>query len=391
MSAISPKVSTPAGPGARSISPGGGSSAQSANFEIFEALINFPRSIEWREENGGELRLLDQTLLPNEVRYLDCQTAAQVWEAIHSLRVRGAPAIGVAAAYGVVVATKIDRGLAAPEFLSKVDAAAAYLASSRPTAVNLFWALRRMSGVAHDSGASGGEAIWRRLLAEAHAIWREDAEVCLRIGENGAHLVPSGGGVLTHCNAGALATVAFGTALSLLYVARAQGKPFRVFATETRPLFQGARLTAFELNAAKIDVTVVCENNAANLMRTGAIQMVVVGADRIAANGDTANKIGTYSLAVLAKHHGVPFYVAAPSSTFDLSLTNGSQIPIEQRSDAEVRNCFGREVVPREVGVLNPAFDLTEASLLSGIVTEKGLLEPVSAKKIQEILGGGLA
>jgi len=222
------------------------------------------------------------------------------------------------------------------------------------------------------------------MLAEAQAIAREDAEVCRRIGQVGAPLVPDGGGVLTHCNAGALATVAYGTALSMLYAAHEQGKRFQVFAGETRPLLQGARLTAFELAAAGIDVTVVCDSVAASLMRAGRVQMVAVGADRIAANGDVANKIGTYSLAVAAKHHGIPFYVAAPLSTFDLTVADGDGIPIEQRPEEEIRNVCGRQVVAAGAGCYNPAFDVTPAALISAIITEKGRLKPVTGKNIQD-------
>jgi methylthioribose-1-phosphate isomerase len=231
--------------------------------------------------------------------------------------------------------------------------------------------------------------LWQRMLAEAHALAREDADVCRRIGENGAALIPEGGGVLTHCNAGALATVAHGTALSLIYTAHRQGRRFRVFAGETRPLLQGARLTAFELAAAGIGVTVLCDGAAASLMRAGEVQLVVVGADRIAANGDVANKVGTYALALAAKHHNVPFYVAAPRSTFDLSLSSGDQIPIELRSPEEIRSFGGRPVVAPGAGCHNPAFDVTPAEFITGIVTEACLLEPVTGRRIREFFDQG--
>ena len=266
-------------------------------------LSALPPTLEWVGGEDGLLRLVDQTLLPLRVEMRDCQTVEQVWEAIRVLCVRGAPAIGVAAAYGVCLGARPHRGADPQTFLTRVREVGDHLCSARPTAVNLAWAVRRVIS----AGEARPDAAFSAMLNEAHTMAREDADVCRRIGEMGANLVPDGGGVLTHCNAGALATVAYGTALSLLYVARERGKRFQVFADETRPLLQGARLTSFELHAAGIDVTVLCDNAAATLMQAGRVQMVVVGADRIAANGDTANKIGTYGLAVLARHHGVPF------------------------------------------------------------------------------------
>ncbi|MFQ5805155.1 MAG: S-methyl-5-thioribose-1-phosphate isomerase [Phycisphaerae bacterium] len=348
-----------------------------------------PPTIAWSGGADGTLQLLDQTLLPRCVEIRTCATAEDVWEAIRELCVRGAPAIGVAAAYGLCLGTRAFRELGRDEFLAKIRAVSAYLESSRPTAVNLAWAVRRVGEAAErDVAASAGQA-WDAMLAEAHALADEDVKVCRRIGEVGAHLIPEGAGVLTHCNAGALATVAYGTALSLMYVAHEQGRKFRVFADETRPLLQGARLTALELGAAGIDVTVLCNGAAASLMRSGRIQLVVVGADRIAANGDTANKIGTYGLALSARHHGIPFYVAAPRSTFDLGLADGSAIPIEERPEAEIRRGFGTEVVAPGARCFNPAFDVTPAELITGIVTEGGLVEPVTAEKIAHIFEGG--
>jgi methylthioribose-1-phosphate isomerase len=344
-----------------------------------------PPTLAWDGGADGTLRLLDQTLLPHRVENRVCSTAEDVWNAIRELCVRGAPAIGVAAAYGLCLGVRAFRGRPAANFLAKVNEVSAYLESARPTAVNLAWALRRMQAVAETHGAARSDAIWDALLAEAHRMVREDAEVCRRIGEVGAPLIPAGGGVLTHCNAGALATVAHGTALSLMYAAHRQGRVFRVYADETRPLLQGARLTAFELSAAGIDVTVLCDGAAASLMSSGEIQLVVVGADRIAANGDAANKIGTYGLALAARYHQIPFYVAAPRSTFDLSIRSGDAIPIEQRPEAEVRGGFGVDVVAPAARCFNPAFDVTPAELLTGIVTEAGLVQPVTEQAIRRI------
>jgi methylthioribose-1-phosphate isomerase len=347
-----------------------------------------PRTLYWEGGADGQLALLDQTRLPAEVVTLPCRDAATVWEAIKMLRVRGAPAIGVAAAYGLCLGTREHCDAPRDQFLTAVDEVADYLNGARPTAVNLAWALRRVTAVAKETEGDG-PVLWARMLSEAHAIAREDAERCRQIGEHGAALIPEGGRVLTHCNAGALATVAYGTALSPMYIAHEQGRRFSVFADETRPLLQGARLTAFELAASGIDVTVLCDGVGASLMQAREIDLVVVGADRIAANGDTANKIGTYSLAVAARHHGIPFYVAAPSSTFDLSVANGGQIPIEQRSDDEVRRGFGTETVAGTARCLNPAFDVTPAALITGIITEIGLLEPVTAERISGFFGSG--
>jgi len=347
-----------------------------------------PRTLEWVGEEGGFLRLLDQTRLPHEVTYRDCRDAEAVWTAIRELCVRGAPAIGVAGAYGLCLGTRDARDRDRDALLARVREVAAYLDSSRPTAVNLSWALRRVETLAQRVRTSSGRDLWAAMLAEAHAMAREDAAVCRRIGENGEHLIPEGGAVLTHCNAGALATVAWGTALSLMYVAHQRGRRFRVFADETRPLLQGARLTAFELSAAGIDVTVLCDNAAASLMAAGGIQLAVVGADRIAANGDTANKIGTLGVAIAAARYGVPLYVAAPRSTFDLSLADGSAIPIEQRPEAEVRGGFGRDVVAPGAKCHNPAFDVTPAQLITGIVTEAGIIQPVTREAVAAVVAG---
>jgi methylthioribose-1-phosphate isomerase len=343
-----------------------------------------PPTLEWVGGPDGVLRILDQTLLPARVDTRVCQTAEEVWEAIRTLRVRGAPAIGAAAAFGLCLGTRPFRGAGAGEFRAKIREVAAHLRSARPTAVNLPWALERVCAAAERHAQKDTGTTWDAMLAEAQTIAREDAETCRRIGEVGAPLVPDGGGVLTHCNAGALAAAAYGTALSMLYVAHEQGKRFRVYADETRPLLQGSRLTAFELAAAGIEVTVICDSAAASVMRAGRVQMVVVGADRIAANGDVANKIGTYAVALAARHHRIPFYVAAPLSTFDLAVASGEEIPIEERPEEELRGPSAAPLVPSGACCYNPAFDVTPAGLLTGIVTERGLLEPVTAENIRD-------
>ena len=327
--------------------------------------------VKWMD---GRLVIIDQTLLPEEYKEIPLDTVEAVWEAIKMLRVRGAPAIGVCAAFGVLVGVREKQPSDAPGVVQAVDETAEYLATSRPTAVNLFWALDRMRGVANN--ALDKEALLARLEGEAVEICEEDKRRCRAIGDHGAPLIENGDGVLTHCNAGALATAAYGTALSVMFSAHEAGRAFHVYADETRPLLQGARLTAWELMRAGIDVTLICDNTAGQVMREGKVQLVIVGADRIAANGDVANKVGTYSVAVLARAHEIPFYVAAPYSTFDRSLATGDQIPIEQRDPAEVTRGFGRQTAPDGVRVYSPAFDVTPAHLISGIITEKGLLRP---------------
>ncbi|MBL8813169.1 MAG: S-methyl-5-thioribose-1-phosphate isomerase [Planctomycetaceae bacterium] len=333
-------------------------------------------TLQWRGDAAtGALWLIDQTKLPEAYEELCCTTAEIVFEAIRSLRVRGAPAIGVAAAYGVLTGTQALRSSPPDLFRQKLRSVAEYLASSRPTAVNLFWALDRMTGFADRQPSSLTSAeLHDRLLVEAKAIDDEDKAMCLAIGHHGSLLLEDGMSVLTHCNAGGLATAGDGTALSVIFAAVRAGKKIHVFADETRPLLQGARLTAWELMKRQIPVTVICDNMAAQVMKEGRVHCVVTGADRIAANGDAANKIGTYGVAVLAKYHGVPFYVAAPSSTFDLSLADGSGIPIEQRKDEEIAESFGKRTVPRGVSVYNPAFDVTPASLIDALITEKGVV-----------------
>lgn len=335
---------------------------------------------------GGVVRLIDQTRLPTEFLECDLRDTSAVWEAIRSLRVRGAPAIGVAAAYGAVLGARANGTAGTETVQSALRSACAYLATSRPTAVNLFWALDRMQRAGAAAANLDGPALLKRLLDEAHAIRDEDAAMCRTIGRHGAALIKPGAGILTHCNAGGLATADYGTALAVCFTAQEDGKSIHVFADETRPLLQGARLTAWELQKRGIPVTVICDNMAATVMREGKVQLVIVGADRIAANGDTANKIGTYGVALLARAHGIPFHVAAPSSTFDRSIPDGSHIPIEQRDPSEITHGFGRATVPEGVAVYNPAFDVTPAELITSIVTEKGVIQPVTPAVIANIL-----
>jgi methylthioribose-1-phosphate isomerase len=331
------------------------------------------RTVYW---NDDCVRMIDQTLLPDEFREIDCRDLETLWEAIRVLRVRGAPAIGVAAALGVAMAARKSPAADTEELLAEVDRAAEYLATARPTAVNLFWALDRMRTVAHGLDTLEPREVSDRLLREAENMIEEDHAVCMAIGRNGAALLKDGDTVLTHCNAGALATAGFGTALGVVYAAWEAGKRVKVFADETRPLLQGARITSWELLHAGVDVTLICDNMAAVVMRDRGVDAVIVGADRIAANGDFANKIGTYGLAVLARAHEVPFYTAAPLSTIDRAAPTGAQIPIEERPAAEIIEGFGRRTAPAEVPVYNPAFDVTPASYLAGIITEHGVLSP---------------
>jgi methylthioribose-1-phosphate isomerase len=341
-----------------------------------------PKTIQWVGGLDGYVELIDQTLLPAELKLLACRDIQTMWEAIRSLRIRGAPAIGVAAAMGLVLGVRQARD--EKEFFDSLAESCGYLARSRPTAVNLSWALDRMRRRAEFLRGRSLSELKEGLWAEAKAIRDEDAATCRAIGHSGERLVQEGAGVLTHCNAGWLAASEYGTALSVLYAAHERGRRFRVYVSETRPLLQGSRLTAWELSRAGIDVTVICDSMVGQLMREGRIDLGIVGADRIAANGDTANKIGTYGLSVLARYHGIAVYVAAPRSTFDLSISGGSEIPIEQRSADEIRRGFGKPTAPEEVDCYNPAFDVTPAELIRGIVTEVGVIEPVSPEKIAD-------
>jgi len=344
-----------------------------------------PKSIEWIGGLDGHVALIDQTLLPRELVILECRDAATIFEAIQTLRIRGAPAIGIAAAMGLVLGIREEPEKDGEAFLNRVDEVAAYLAGSRPTAVNLFWALDRMRARAASLKDSSVGEIKLALLAEALRIREEDAQMCRAIGRVGEPLIKPGSGVMTYCNAGTLATAELGTALAPIYLAHEAGRSFRVFACETRPLLQGARLTAWELGQAGVDVTLLCDNMAGALLAQGEIDLVITGADRIAANGDVANKIGTYSLAVLADAHRVPFYVAAPGSTFDPSIPSGANIPIERREADEIRHGFGQPTAPPHVPCYNPAFDVTPARLIRGLITERGLIEPTTGERIREV------
>ncbi len=335
------------------------------------------------------MRLIEQTLLPEKYKVVSIRTVREMWHAIKRLAVRGAPAIGCAAAYGAVLGINASRAKSTAGLLRDLERACDCLATSRPTAVNLFWALDRMRRCGHEHCGLTAAEFKTRLLDEAHAILAEDKAMCRAIGDNGARLVPRRRkpvGILTHCNAGGLATSDYGTALAVMFSAFILGRNIHVYADETRPLCQGSRLTSWELMRAGIPVTLICDDMAAQVMREGRIDMVVVGADRIAANGDAANKIGTYGVAILARYHGIPFYVAAPSSTFDLSLKDGSLIPIEERDGGEIRRGFGKWTAPRRVPVYNPAFDVTPAKLIAGIITERGIIEKPTPAKIRRHL-----
>jgi methylthioribose-1-phosphate isomerase len=338
------------------------------------------KTIEWIDDCA---RIIDQTLLPTELAYKDICTIEGMYEAIKLLRIRGAPAIGIAASFGLYLGIRnMPDNTPWDRFENELLKQAAYLASSRPTAVNLFWALARMQNRAQSSTPAQTQDAKNALLDEAKIILEEDRRMCRAIGEYGFELIKGCTAVLTHCNAGGLATSEYGTALAGVYVAQEKGKLIHVYSDETRPLLQGARITAFELSAAGVPVTVICDNMAATVMARGMVDAAIVGADRIAANGDAANKIGTYGVALLAKAHNIPFYVAAPSSTFDLSIADGSKIPIEERPKEEITLGFGKQTVPDNVPVFNPAFDVTPCGLISAIITEKGILYPPFAASI---------
>jgi len=340
---------------------------------------------------GKELVLLDQTKLPGRIEYIHCRHYKEVADAISRLAVRGAPAIGAAAAYGLALgAVGLVDCSGCREMKEKLEGIAAFLSATRPTAVNLNWALERMLGRMRSELADSPAGLAASLVQEAHDIYREDLDGNIKIGSYGRTLVPDGAGILTHCNAGALATAGYGTALGVIRAAHEAGKKISVYADETRPLLQGARLTAWEMQQAGIPVTLITDNMAGYLMACGRVSLVIVGADRIAANGDAANKIGTYGLAVLAREHGIPFYVAAPFSTVDMSLVSGSEIPIEERSAEEVTSIGGVRVAPEGVKVWNPAFDVTPARLITAIITDRGIvMHPYGAslKSISKIQG----
>ncbi|MBN6188325.1 S-methyl-5-thioribose-1-phosphate isomerase [Aneurinibacillus sp. BA2021] len=342
------------------------------------------QSVRWEND---QLILLDQTQLPEATEFLILSDVKQVWDAIERLKVRGAPAIGITAAYGVYVAVQHAAEETAEALLAEVKKQAEYLATSRPTAVNLFWALNRMVRRAEQSAAAGDSPaeMKQALLREAQKIQAEDEAVCRSIGEHALTLFTDGMGVLTHCNAGGLATAKYGTATAPMYLAQEKGWNLKVFADETRPVLQGARLTAYELQQAGIDVTLICDNMAAKVMSNGWVQAVIVGTDRVAANGDVANKIGTYGLAVLARAHNIPFYVAAPLSSIDMDTPTGKEIPIEEREADEIIRGLGRQVAPSDIKVYNPAFDVTPHEYITAIITEKGIVRAPYTENLRSL------
>lgn len=355
------------------------------------------QSMRWQ---GTHLDLLDQRLLPEQVIYLQLETAEEVWDAIRHLKVRGAPAIGIAAAYGLYLGIRgfapnptLSNDAQLQSVLEQITATAQRLATSRPTAVNLFWALERLQNKATSiielDPATTPSQLKQALIAEAELIQLEDEHICRMIGEHAVNLFHDGMGVLTHCNAGGLATARYGTALAPMYLAKEMGMELKVFADETRPVLQGARLTAFELQQAGIDVTLICDNMAGMIMSKGWIQAVIVGTDRVAANGDVANKIGTYSVAVLAKAHNIPFYVACPISTIDLLTPTGADIPIEERIDDEITLGFGKRTAPEGIKVYNPSFDITPHEYVTAIITERGIIRPPFAEHLEKLFAVG--
>ena len=352
------------------------------------------QTLKWEDD---ALVLLDQTVLPSEVTYLTCRDVETVASAIEDLKVRGAPAIGIAAAYGVVLGAlqAVDDGPAG--FRRRVGSAIERLERTRPTAVNLFWALDQMRNIVDAGAGRSNREQCALLLTAAERIFAEDRAICRRLGRHGAELLKDGQTALTHCNAGSLATADYGTALGVIYAACEQNKQIKVFADETRPLLQGARLTAWELQESGVDVTLICDNMAATVMRQKKVDCAIVGADRIAANGDVANKVGTYGLAILAREHRIPFYVAAPVSTLDIALESGTRIPIEERLGEEISNGFGTRTAPQGVRIYNPAFDVTPHDFVTAIISEMGIARPpfepvlrdwaASVRKIEHPIG----
>jgi len=337
-------------------------------------------TIEWKD---NKVKIIDQHLLPFELEFIYCKDIRDIWKVIKKLNIRGAPAIGIAGAFGMYLGVRNSKAKAFKQFYNEILKSEKYLASSRPTARNLFWALERMRESARHNKEKGVTEIKKSLLKEAIDILEEDKAICRVIGKLGSGLIKSGDNILTHCNAGGLATADYGTALAVLFHAKKDGKKIHVFVDETRPVLQGARLTAWELMHEGIDATLICDNMAASLMAKGKIDKIIVGADRIAKNGDIANKIGTYNLAVLAKAHRLPFYVAAPLSTFDFSISSGKDIVIEERDANEVRTVMGKRIAPKNIKVYNPAFDVTPNRLVTAIITEKGIFR----KPYKKILG----
>ncbi len=328
--------------------------------------------------------MLDQTKLPLEVIEEKQESVEQVWESIKQLKVRGAPAIGVAGAYGLLVALREKTVINIIDFMQEVENKVAYLDSARPTAVNLKWALNRMLKIAKTFSGNDSKELYKQLEEEAIRIHEEDVQLCLKMGVNGVSLIKEGMGILTHCNAGALATTGIGTATSPMYLAHQNGVQFRVYANETRPLLQGARLTSWELNKSGLDVTLLTDNMAAHIMSQGLIDLVITGTDRVAANGDVANKIGTHGIAILAKHFGIPFYVACPYSTIDMNTAEGKDIVIEERAPEEITHFALRRTAPEEIKVRNPAFDVTPNELVTGLITEKGIIRAPFSENLRK-------
>jgi len=339
-------------------------------------------TLAWKK---GKIRYVDQTRLPSELKYINCNDIARLRVALRGLEIRGAPAIGIAGALGVVLGMKGSKAKSFNKFFKEMRKVTKFLASSRPTAINLFWALDRMECIARQNREKPVSRIKNILLKEALKILSEDKENCRRMARYGAGLIKKRDSVLTHCNAGGLATADYGTALGVLFEAKKQGKHVKVYVDETRPLLQGARLTTWELMHEGIDTTLICDNMAASLMAKGRIDKILVGADRIAANGDAANKIGTYNLAVLARHHMIPFYVVAPLSSFDFRLKTGRDIPIEERNGDEVRALCGKFIAPKNVKVYNPAFDITPNEYITAIVTERGIIRKPYAETLERL------
>ncbi|MHC1787147.1 MAG: S-methyl-5-thioribose-1-phosphate isomerase [Christensenellales bacterium] len=338
------------------------------------------------DDQAGALVIIDQTKLPGQVEILSLTGQREIWEAIYLLKVRGAPAIGVAAAIGVYLAAKGIQAERYEDFYARFKEAKDYLASARPTAVNLFWALDRMERVVLEHGGSSVEELKGLLLNEAREIHDEDIRMCRAIGEHGLSLLRDGDGILTHCNAGQLATTKYGTALAPIHLGVEKGMRFRVFADETRPLLQGARLTAFELFEDGVDTTLICDNMASQVMKNGWVQAVLVGCDRVAANGDACNKIGTSGVAILAKHYGIPFYVCGPTSTIDMAIAHGGEIPIEERPAHEVTQMWYKQpMAPEGVKVYNPAFDVTDHNLITAIITEYGIARPPYSESLKRV------
>lgn len=341
------------------------------------------------DDDSNTLMILDQTLLPGKRTYLKLDNVKDVWEAIYKLRVRGAPAIGIAAAYGVYLATAKSMASTVEDLEKNFNENKDYLASARPTAVNLFWALNRMNNIFQNLKESGKncDEILQGLKNEAETIRQEDENICYNIGINALKVLRPGSTILTHCNAGALATAKYGTALAPIYVGREKGVDFKVYADETRPLLQGARLTAWELSQAGVDVTLICDNMAATVMSQGKIDAVLVGCDRVAANGDAANKIGTMGVAILAKHFNIPFYVCAPKSTIDIECGTGLDIEIEQRAAEEIsEQWYAERMAPKDIKIYNPCFDVTDHSLITAIITEDGIIYPPFENKLIQLI-----